>query len=198
MKKTLTLPILLLLSLFFSTFGNATITFDPLELKIKMDNEFIHGNTSKNITITNNNNYNINVTWYLEHPNPISYLRPNRTFIPDLSWVDVEPKWLVISPASAAMFYIHLDIPENKELLDQHWEAWVTFQLDEHNGGGDIFEYEYATRVYIDTPQKAAINDSFNNSNSNYYAIYYIFIAAMAITLLLLGILFYKKKMSKK
>ncbi|UCF12617.1 MAG: hypothetical protein JSW06_11395 [Thermoplasmatales archaeon] len=199
MKKTPVLLILLLLSLFSSAFANATIVVDPLELMIRLDNEFIHGNTSKNITIINKNDYSINVTWYLEHPNPISYLRPNRTFIPDLSWVNVEPKWLVIPPASAALFYIQLNIPEIEELLDQHWETWVTFQLDENNGGGGVFEYEYAIRVYIDTPYKTTINNSpNNNSNSNYYNIYYIFIAGTVITLTILVVLFYKKKMKKK
>ncbi len=199
MKKTSVLPILLLTSLFFSTLGNATIAVDPLELTITMDKEFILDNTSKKITITNNNDYSINVTWYLEHPNPNSYLRPHRTFIPDLSWVDLEPKWLVIPPASAGMFYIYLGIPKKEELLDQHWETWVTFQLDEHKTDGGVFEYEYAIRVYIDTPYKTAINNLPNtNPNSNYYNIYYIFIAATVITLLILGALFYKKKVNKK
>ena len=198
MKKTLAVSLLLLLPIFFSTFSNATMTVHPLELTITMDNEFVHGNTSKKITITNNNDYSFNVTWYLEHPTPISYLRPNRTFISDLSWIDVEPKWIVIPPASDRMFYIHLNIPENEELLDQHWEIWVTFQLDEHKTGGGIFEYEYAIRVYIDTPKTVAINNPLYTSNSDYYAIYYILIVATVITLLPLGILFYKKKMKKK
>ena len=142
MKKTLVLSIILSLILFLSMVGKSTINFDPLELQITMENEFIQGNTSKDITITNNNDYSINATWYLEHPNPDSYLRPNRTLIPDLSWVDVEPKWMVIPPSGIARFYILLDIPENKELLDQQWETWVTFQLDDNNAGGDIFERE--------------------------------------------------------
>lgn len=96
MKKTLALPISLSLLLFFSTLGNASITVQPLELSITMDKEFIHGNTSKKITITNNNDDSFNATWYIEHPDPISKIRPNRTCMPSLSWVDVEPKWFVI------------------------------------------------------------------------------------------------------
>ncbi len=198
MKKTLVLSIILSLILFLPMVGKSTINFDPLELQITMENEFVQGNTSKNITITNNNDYVINATWYLEHPTPDSYLRPNRTFIPDLSWVDVEPKWMVIPPSGSAKFYIQLDIPENKEQLDQHWETWVTFQLDDNNAGGDIFQREYAIRVYIDTPLEAADNNSFINSNSDNYTLYYFIIAATAIALSAIGILFYKKKIGKK
>ncbi len=199
MKKKTTLSLLLLLPIIFSTLSNATIIIHPLELTIAMDNDFIHGNTSKKIMVKNNNDYTYNVTWYLEHPKPISYLRPDRTFMPDLSWIDVEPKWLIIPPARNRAFYIHLDIPENEELLDQHWETWVTFQLNENETGGGIFEYEYAIRVYIDTPHNAAVNNYLdNNSNNDYYIIYYILILATIIILLILGILLYHKKINKK
>lgn len=198
MKKTLVLSIILSLILFLPIVGKSTITFDPLELQITMENEFAQGNTSKNITITNNNDYVINATWYLEHPNPDSYLRPNRTFIPDLSWIDVEPKWMVVPPSGTAKFYILLDIPENKELLDQHWETWVTFQFDDNNVGGDIFEREYAIRVYIDTPLEAANNNNSIGFNSDNYTVYYFIIAAVVIALSSLAILAYKKRNNKK
>lgn len=198
MKKTLVLSIILLLTLFLSMLGKSTIIFDPLELWITMENEFVQGNTTKFITIINNNDYSINATWYLEHPNPDSYLRPNKTLIPDLSWVDVEPRWLVISPSGTGRFYIFLDTPTNKELLNQHWETWITFQLDDNNAGGDIFEREYAIRVYIDTPLEVADNNNFINSNSDNYTLYYFIIAATVIALSAIGILVYKKKMGKK
>jgi hypothetical protein len=194
MKKTLVLSIILTIILFLPIVGKSTVIFDPLELPITMKNEFIQGNTSKNITITNNNTYSVNATWYLEHPNPDSYLRPNKTFIPDLSWIDVEPKWIVIPPSGIAKFYILLDIPAKDETLNQHWETWITFQLDDNNAGGEIFEREYAIRVYIDTPLDAVINNSYISSNSNDYTIYYLIIAVIAITSLVLIILFYRKK----
>ena len=194
MKKTLVLSIILSILLSLSMTFKATVIFDPLELPITMKNDFIQGNTSKNITITNNNAYSVNATWYLEHPNPDSYLRPNRTFIPNLSWIDVEPKWIVLPPSGIAKFYIILDIPEKNETLNQHWETWVTFQLDDNNAGGEIFEREYAIRVYIDTPLDAAINNSYISSNSNDYTIYYVIIAVIAIISSVLIILLYKNK----
>ena len=196
MKKTLILSIILLITLFLPMLGKSTVTFDPLELHITMENKFIQGNTSRNITIINNNNYSINTTWYIENPNPASYLRPNRTLIPDLSWVHVEPKWMTIPPSDIGKFYIFLYIPENKEILDKHWEVWVTFQLDDNDAGGEIFEREYAIRVYIDTPLEVANNNSFLNSNSNNYNynLYYIIIGATITTLIALAIVFYKKK----
>jgi len=189
MKKTLAFIIPLLLLLVFSTVCRASITAQPLELSITMDNEFIHGNTSKKITITNNNDDSFNATWYIEHPDPISEIRPNRTCIPSLSWVDVEPKWFVIPAYSAGDFYIYLDIPENEELLDKHWETWVTFKAGKLGG---FFNLEQAIRVYIDTPGEAAIN----NNQDQIPLSDIVIVAVVAISLLILGTLVYKKKKS--
>ncbi len=113
-KKTLTIIALLLFLLIFSTITSADISVQPIEISINMNNDFINGNTSKKITITNNNDYNFNVTWYKEHPNSI---RPNRTNISDLSWIDVEPKWIIIPPKEKGEFYIYLNIPNVDENL---------------------------------------------------------------------------------
>lgn len=187
MKKTLALIILLFLSLAFSTVCRANIAVQPLELSITMDNEFIHGNTSKKIAITNNNDYSINVTWYLEHPNPISWMRPNKTCIPSLSWIDVNPKWCIVLPDDSVAFYIYLDVPESEEHLEQHWETWVTFKQEP---GGGIFNQEHAVRVYIDTPGEVAIN----NNQDQIPPSHVVIVAVVAISLFILGTLVYKKK----
>jgi len=156
-KKTLTIIALLLFPLIFSTITSADISVQPLEISINMDNDFINGNTSKKITITNNDDYNFNVTWYKEHPNSI---RPSRTNISDLSWIDVEPKWIIIPSKEKGEFYIYLNIPNVDENLGQHWETWVTFKKGERTGS--FINKEYAIRVYIDTPEKNTDNDQDN------------------------------------
>jgi len=149
MKNT-TIFFIIFFFLLCSTVSKASINVQPLEISIVMDDDFIHGNTFKKITVTNNNADSFNVTWYIEHPTPISKLRPNRTYMPNLSWIDVEPKWAVIPSKGSEAFYIYLDAPENDELRDQHWETWVTFRT----GKQGSFNFEQAIRVYIDTPGK--------------------------------------------
>ena len=141
---------IVLLLLFFSLSYNcrASIVIYPEEISIKMEKEFIFGNTTKRIFITNNNKEDFNVTWYLENPTPPNKIRPNRTTIPDLSWIYVEPKWKLIPPGSTGIFYIHLNIPKNKETVNQKWESWITFKAVDK----EFFNIEYAIRLYIDTP----------------------------------------------
>ena len=154
MKRILPVIASLLILLTFSFNCNANLVVQPIELSITMQDLFINGNTSKKITVLNNYNEDFNATWYIEHPNPPSYLRPNKTYIPSLSWVDVEPAWIVIPPGETRDFYIHLNIPENDETANAHWETWITFV-----GGGETIKREYAIRVYIDTPTSASISD---------------------------------------
>jgi hypothetical protein len=190
MKKKVIL-LLLFLIILFSTISNATITVDPLELTIEMDNNFIHGNTSKKIIVKNNNDYNINITWYIDHPLPES-IRPNKTKLPSLSWIILEPEYQIAKPGESVFFYIHLNISESYENLNQHWEAWPSFKQNKSQG---MFNFEQAVRLYIDTPKKIEINNHLdNNSNNNYHIIYYILTSATVITLLITGILLYHKK----
>lgn len=163
MKKTLVLITLLLLFLSLSSVCKASFSVTPMEVSISMKNEFINGNTSKTIAISNNKNYSYNVTWYTEHPKPISWIRPNRMRIPNLSWINVEPKWIVIPPKSIGIFYIHLFIPENNDTLNPHWETWVTFKGGKQEYTEGFFHQEYAVRVYIDTPEKLASSDNPDN-----------------------------------
>lgn len=165
MHKTLVILMITFTILSFLEITTGGVIVNPLELSINMKDEFIHGNTSKKIIIDINENNSYNVSWYIEHPNPISWMRPNKTLIPDLSWIDLEPKWQIITPYNSADFYIHLSIPEREELLDQHWETWVTFKFDNIESGG-LFKQEYAVRTYIDTPTETAI-DNTSNHNSN-------------------------------
>lgn len=131
---------------------SASISISPLELTIAMDDQFISGTTGKTMTVYNNGNEEVNVTWYIEHPTPISYMRPNKTFLPNLSWITVAPQWSVLPPKGKGTFTLFSAIPDRPELYDQHWEVWVTFK----SGTKGMFAFEHAVRVYIDTPLSVA------------------------------------------
>jgi len=143
----------IVLFLFFSSLSHscrANFAISPEQISIKMDKEFIYGNTLKKIVVTNNNREDFNVTWYLENPTPSSKIRPNRTTIPDLSWIDLEPKWRVIPPHETGEFFIYLNIPKTKDTINKKWETWITFKSVDK----ELFNIEYAIRLYINTPSE--------------------------------------------
>ena len=189
MKKTFVLTLIILISLMLPCSCKGAMSVHPLELWITMDGEFINGNTSKKIMVKNNDDFSVNFTWYIDHPKPISDMRPNKTCIPDLSWVDIEPKWRIAQPGDTVSFYIHLDILESEEYLSQHWETWPTFKQNKSQG---VFGFEHAVRMYIDTPGEVAIN----NNQDQFSPSDIVIVAVVAISLLILGALVYKKKKS--
>ena len=95
--------------------GRCGVSVSPMELSITMRDNLIQGNTSKKITININESDSYNVTWYIEHPTPIEWMRENKTKIPDLSWIDVDPKWNIIPGFDSSDFYIHLSIPDDND-----------------------------------------------------------------------------------
>ncbi|GEM_PF-1074010 len=165
------------------------VPIEPYEIWITMDQEFIKGNTTKEITITNDKDKKINFTWYIENPSPASK-RQNRTNITSLSWVDIEPKWYNTSPGDIAHFYIYLNMPETQENLNQSWEVWATFRL----GSTGFVNWVHSIRVYIDTPKELDNNNK--NQTENKIFDQNIFIALIMITVLITitAIFFYKKK----
>jgi len=164
------------------------VPIEPYEIWITMDQEFIKGNTTKEITITNNKDENINFTWYIENPSPASK-RQNRTNITDLSWVDIEPRWYNTSPGDIAHFYIYLNIPETEENLNQNWEVWATFRL----GSSGFVNWVHAIRVYIDTPKKTSDNEN-PTSDKILDRNIIIPILIMVIAAVITAIFLYKKK----
>ncbi|MBU0498054.1 MAG: hypothetical protein KKC68_07720 [Candidatus Thermoplasmatota archaeon] len=193
MKKTLPIISLLLITLISLPICSANITVHPRELSITMTNDFIHGNTSKTIEVQNHDNYNINISWYLEHPNPPSWIRPNKTTIPNLSWIDVKPRWITASPMDTVSFYIHLNVSENEENLNQQWETWITFYQETSEG---LFNQEYAVRMYIDTPLLASGNNTQNHGDAenNDQNIVYLALLATAVVFIIFMTLVYNKK----
>lgn len=200
MKKTVSLMIIILFLLMLIPICKGDFIVQPREISITMDNEFILSNTSKKVMITNNNDYSINISWYLEHPNPISWMRPNKTFIPSLSWIDLNPKWYIIPPDDSVSFYIYLYVPESKDHLKQNWEAWVTFKKEYQDG---IFNQEHAVRIYIDTPIIMTNNNSYSQNELSIprkepinilFLVIVISVVFVIIPLALGGLSFKKKK----
>jgi hypothetical protein len=190
-----TFSFLFLLFLFFFTLScQANVIVEPAELSVALTDKFIQENTSATITILNDNNYTINVTWYLEHPSPPSLLRPNRTFIDNLSWIHITPAWQRIDSFEQASFFVSLLVPPRDTLFDQHWESWVTFiPHSEHSNG--VFSQEYAVRLYIDTPvssDQPSISDS-DVSGTDFITFLFI-IGGILIGSLLALLWFWKKK----
>jgi hypothetical protein len=162
MRKTIFF-ILAMFSLLLSSFScSGEVKVTPPEISIAMNEKFINGNTSEIITLTNNNDFNVNLTWYIDNPSQ-DLRRPNRTDITNLSWIYLDPQWCDTSPGDNAHFYIHLNIPEGEENLNQNWEVWAIFKL----GSNGFVNQEYAVRVYIDTPKKVEIKDNHNNDFSS-------------------------------
>jgi hypothetical protein len=194
MPMNKTIYVLLLLFLLFFTFScQANVIVKPAELTITITDDFLQENTSTNVTILNDNNYTVNVTWYLEHPNPSDLLRPNRTFIENLSWIHVTPSWHLIRPYATESFSIFLTIPKRNDLFDQHWETWVTF-TPHGEENDEVFSQEYAIRVYIDTPVLST-QPRFPDSNAQEHDFLTLLVIAGAITIgSLLALLWIWKK----
>jgi hypothetical protein len=154
-----------------------------------MSDEFISGNTSKKITVTNNINESINISWYLDNPTQ-DLIRENKTIIPDLSWLSIEPKWKIIPPDSEARFFIYLDIPDERESYNKSWEVWPVFRQN----ASQFFNWEHAVRLYIDTPDKG-LNEENKNQDCSYLIITFILIICIVIVI---SIFIVKRTKNKK
>ncbi|KYK21625.1 hypothetical protein AYK24_08830 [Thermoplasmatales archaeon SG8-52-4] len=189
MKKSLSL--LFIFTLLFISFPICKANFNvfPRELSITMNNELIKGNTSKRVLIANNIDENINVSWYIDNPT-LDIIRENRTIIPDLNWISIEPEWQEIPPDGNAYFYIYLNIPKIPQNFDQHWEVWPTFKQDETQ----FINLEHTVRLYIDTP--ANIESDNEGFIFDFYIIILVIIFIIIIFVILLFI--FKKRNHKK
>ena len=199
MKKKLFFTIILILFLTSTILGKGNFGVHPLELTIKINDEFVQGNTSKNIIIRNVNNYSINISWYLDNPDPISWIRPNRTLIPELSWIDIKPQWQIIHPKSSKRFFIYQNIPDKEKNLNKKWEIWIVFkQVDKQ-----FINYENVVRLLIDTPEMLKNNNhdqdflsiSFKDRNKIPLSDFLIIISVIILVFISFYVL--KKKKSK-
>lgn len=170
----------------------------PREITIKMDEEFIHGNTSRNITIINVDDSRINITWYLDHPDPISWIRPNRSLIPSLNWIDLNPKFQLIKANGNAKFDIFLNIPEIEENSKKQWETWIVFKEEENK----FINYEATVRLLIDTPTEINANNndffSINIGDKIRIPVFDAIIFILIILLISFCLYFVKRKRKKR
>lgn len=186
MNKKYFFTFFIIASLLFPYTCQGTMDIEPRELLISMDTGFISGNTSKKILLTNNEESIVNFTWYLDDPDP-SLIRENRTVIPDLSWIDLKPKWGIVPPGESVSFYIYLKIPKNSNYIGEKWEVWATFR---QNFSESMFNWEHAVRIYIDLPEE-------NNFFLNLNLIYFFTMISIAVCLILITLLLIKKKKYK-
>ncbi|KYK21394.1 hypothetical protein AYK21_04830 [Thermoplasmatales archaeon SG8-52-2] len=148
MKKSYVIFLLFSILLICSSNCKGNFSVTPRELSIKMEDYFISGNSSKKIIVTNQIEESINISWYLDNPSQ-DLIRENKTLIPSLTWISIEPEWKTIPPNGSTFFYIYIDIPEDKDNYNQHWELWPVFKQEET----EFFNWEHAVRLYIDTPE---------------------------------------------
>lgn len=196
MKKTSALLLIFSILLMFNSNCKGDFNVKPRELSIVMADEFILGNTTKGVIVTNTIEESINISWYLDHPTQ-DLIRENKTLIPSLSWISIEPKWQIITPGNNALFYIYLDIPEEKENLNKHWETWPVFKEEETQ----FFNWEHAVRLYIDTPEIIPNDNnrdeglfSFFLDNSLLISIIVIICVALVVSLFIIKPMFKRNK----
>ena len=173
--------------------GNFSVT--PIEQSIKMNDEFIQGNTTKKIIISNNIEDSINISWYVDNPT-LDLIRENKTLIPSLSWISIEPRWKIIPPNSSSDFYIYLDIPQDKNNYNKHWETWLVFKQEKIQ----FFNWEHAVRLYIDTPEDYPNNDNKDNDLFSFFSENSLILIIFVVIIISLVIIFYfvKFKNEKK
>lgn len=192
MRKIIVLILMIFAFTLLSFSCNGSVSVSPPKIWITMDKEFINGNTSEIITLTNNNDFDVNLTWYIDYPTP-SLIEANRTAIPDLSWIYLEPRFYDVAPGNSTQFYIYLNIPENEENLNQSWEVWAVFQL----GSNGFANQEYAVRVFIDTPKNLESNIGNPESSEIPSLSIIVIVFVSALVIILVAIFFVIRKKSK-
>jgi len=127
----------------------------PAKLEISMKNDFPKGEIRYKIQVTNPSSHPINVTSSVRNPTSQS-LSPGYTNIPDLSWVNVEPKVKTIPANSYDFFNLTINIPENEKKYhyNESWEVWAIFYSpDSFKSGGSVsFNIKLAVKIFIHTP----------------------------------------------
>ncbi|MEF8879348.1 MAG: hypothetical protein V5A64_03015 [Candidatus Thermoplasmatota archaeon] len=195
MKKQI-LIITAILTILLCNSGSASFVLEPAETQINLTHDYQPGNTTRKISIYNNKEEQLNVTWYKEHPYQPTR-KKDRTNISNLSWIDVTPSWQEIFPHNKTNFYIHLNIPKNYSFKGEKWEVWVTFKINSE--GQDNLKVEQVAKILIDTPDE--INDDKNSSectdkkNSGFNFFQYVALILVVIAILIITYLFKRRQL---
>lgn len=155
-KKRLWLIILLVFLLqMLTTQTQASLQIWPGKLTISMPEGYPTERISYNIEVTNPYAYSVNASARVENPD-IQQLTTNYSFIPDLTWVTVEPETLYLPANSSSSFKVYLDVPTSQRFRyhNSSWETWVVISSDTSAGesGGLVFQVELAVKLFIHTP----------------------------------------------
>ncbi len=155
-KKRLWVSILLFFLLQMLTIqAQASLQIWPGKLTISMPEGYPTERISYNIEVTNPYAYSVNASARVENPD-LQQLTTNYSFIPDLSWVTVEPETLYLPANTSGSFQVFLDVPKNERSRyhNSSWETWVVISSDKSAGdsGGLVFQVELAVKLFIHTP----------------------------------------------
>jgi len=160
-KKRLWVIILLIFLLqMLTTQAQASLQIWPGKLTISMPEGYPTEKISYNIEVINPYTYSVNASARVENPD-IQQLTTNYSFIPDLSWVTVEPETLYLPANTSSSFKVFLDVPqsERSRYHNSSWETWVVISSDKPAGdsGGLVFQVELAVKLFIHTPPGESI-----------------------------------------
>ena len=157
-KKILWIVILFVfLVQLLTTHAQAGLQIWPGKLTISMPEGYPTERISYLIEVTNPYTYSVNASARVENPD-IQQLSTNYSFIPDLSWVTVEPETLYLPANTSSTFKVFLDVPksERSNYYNTSWETWVVISSDKPAGdtGGLVFQVELAVKLFIHTPSR--------------------------------------------
>ncbi|HWR64042.1 MAG TPA: hypothetical protein VN365_06555 [Candidatus Thermoplasmatota archaeon] len=158
MKKILWFVILFVfLVQLLTTPAQAGLQIWPGKLTISMPEGYPTERISYLIEVTNPYTYSMNASARVENPD-IQQLSTNYSYIPDLSWITVEPETLYLPANTSSTFKVFLDVPksERSSYYNTSWESWVVISSDKPAGdtGGLIFQVELAVKLFIHTPSR--------------------------------------------
>jgi len=157
-KKILWFVILLVFLLqLLTTQVQAGLQIWPGKLTISMPEGYPTERISYLIEVTNPYTYSVNASARVENPD-VQQLTTNYSYIPDLSWITVEPETLYLPANTSSTFKVFLDVPksEQSDYYNTSWETWVVISSDKSAGdtGGLVFQVELAVKLFIHTPSR--------------------------------------------
>ena len=166
--KKLTILFLAILVLFssFSIIAKAGIQIWPGKLTITMNEWFDKWIETKynKIQVTNPYSYGVNVSVKLNHPGT-QVISEEYSYIPDLSWIKIEPETIYLPPNSSNFFEVIIEVPKNEQFkyFNEKWETWAVFTSNLYPGhqGGMNFQVELAVKLFINTPKSEAAGSQY-------------------------------------
>jgi len=161
--KRLIILFLTVLILFpsFSVVTKAGFEIWPGKLTISMNEWYDNWIETKynKIHVTNPYSYGINVSVKLDHPG-VEIISEGYSYIPDLSWIKIEPLTIYLSPHSSGTFEVIIEVPKDKQskYFNERWETWAVFDSNLYPGSqsGMNFKVELAVKLFINTPKGEA------------------------------------------